>query len=547
MSVRCKLLSPLVKVFPDEEPVCTEIGKFEGFLNETVSFQLALTEETAFTNYLVKIIIDSPIKEYIRLRTVQFIPLLCSMRPADDNYIRTAPGLYPDRLEETKNGWIFIRGGQWCSAWIDIKPSVGLAAGVYPIKISVTADNRILAKCETSVEIFPAFLPAQTLRHTKWFHADCLAEYYHVETFSERHWEIIEEFIKTAVKRGINMILMPTFTLPLDTAIGGERLTTQLVDVTVTDGEYSFGFQKVQRWIDMCLNCGVEYFEIAHLFTQWGAKAAPKVMATVDGQYKRIFGWDMEALSEAYKRFLAAYLAAITEFLKEAGIKDKCYFHISDEPGIFGESDEQYKAIKAVVDPYLQGYKIIDALSDIEFYKSGAINMPVPDTYNVEDFLKVGMTEPWTYYCGAHNKDVSNQLVTMPSARNRILGVQLYKFGIEGFLHWGYNFYSSWHSLKPINPYTALDENGFGSSDAFQVYPGPDGKPEESIRLMVFAQALYDMRALQMLERLTNKALVIKIIEENLSEPVTFSVYPKTDEYLLNLRRKINAEIIKRL
>ena len=53
--------------------------------------------------------------------------------------------------------------------------------------------------------------------------------------------------------------MMPLFTPELDTYIGGERPTTQLVDITVeTDGSYSFNFDKVGRWIDMCLACGVE-------------------------------------------------------------------------------------------------------------------------------------------------------------------------------------------------------------------------------------------------------------------------------------------------
>jgi hypothetical protein len=100
--------------------------------------------------------------------------------------------------------------------------------------------------------------------HTEWFHTDCLATYYDVEVFSEEHWERIKQYVENAVKHGINMLLTPIFTPPLDTAIGGERPTVQLVDVEVTGKHtYRFVFDKLDRWIKLCNDKGVQYFEFA--------------------------------------------------------------------------------------------------------------------------------------------------------------------------------------------------------------------------------------------------------------------------------------------
>ena len=128
-----------------------------------------------------------------------------------------------------------------------------------------------------TVNVIDAQLPRQTLIHTKWFHTDCLSTYYGVEVFSEEYWRIVENFAQKAVQRGINMLLTPIHTPPLDTRVGSERPTVQLVDVYVNEqGAYSFGFEKLYRWVEMCKRCGVQYYEMAHLFTQWGAKHAPK-------------------------------------------------------------------------------------------------------------------------------------------------------------------------------------------------------------------------------------------------------------------------------
>ena len=160
---------------------------------------------------------------------------------------------------------------------------------------------------------------------------------------SEKHWRMCEEYIRTAVRNGVNMILTPVFTPELDTYVGGERLTTQLVDITVeADGSYGFGFDKLGRWIDMCLGCGVEYFEIPHFFTQWGATAAPKFVARVGGRTKRIFGWETDSMGPEYGAFLAAFIPALVSYFKEKGVDTEKKENVeTDEDFIVKKTDSQ--------------------------------------------------------------------------------------------------------------------------------------------------------------------------------------------------------------
>lgn len=488
----------------------------------------------------------------VRLREVVSVPSAypCNPTQLDDNYERTNPGLFPDVLREVKDGESRINAW-WKAFWIDVKTDADTPAGEYAI--TVTAEELDSPEeggvepvsAQTTVTVFAAALPEQTLIRTEWFHADCLVDFYRVPAFSEEHWRILESFIRTAADRGINMLLTPTFTQPLDTMIGGERTTVQLVDVTVTDGKYTFGFDKLRRWVKLCEECGVRYFEIAHLFTQWGAKAAPKVMATVDGEYKRIFGWDTPSTGEAYANFLACYLTALTEKLREWGIAERCFFHISDEPHI--DQLEDYRAAQRLVAPYLKGFRMMDALSDYDFYSTGAVETPVCSTNHIETFLTHEVDPLWAYYCCGQTEQVSNRFFSMPLARARVLGVQLYKFKIEGFLQWGYNFYNTQQSIEHIDPYAVTDAGGaFPSGDAFVVYPGKDGTAEESLRLMAVYEAMTDLRALQKLESLAGRDFVMQLIEGELAEPITFAVYPKSAEYLIRLRNRVNEEIAAR-
>lgn len=220
------------------------------------------------------------------------------------------------------------------------------------------------------------------------------------------------------------------------------------------------------------------------------------------------------------------------------------YFHISDEPR--EEHLETFKAAKESLGNMLDGFHTFDALSSYEFYKHGLISKPIPGNNEIEEFLEHGLTDMWTYYCTGQFYEVSNRFMSMPSARNRIYGIQLYKYDIIGILHWGYNFYNSQHSYEHINPYQVTDaSNGFPAGDPFLVYPGADGHPEESIRMMVHYEALTDLRALELLESLTSKEYVMELIEEDLDEPLTFKRYPKSDMYLIALRNKVNKEIAR--
>lgn len=539
-----KLLSSLAKVFQDETPVYQpECLKLSALWGETVSFQAAYTGDF-FMRERLDVRVVSPIEKWVRVRTVEQVPVgRATNGIVDDNYLKTTSGLYPDLLRDLKDGKAVVCSHQWRSLWIDVDVTEEIKAGDYEIEIQLVKEEETVCSAVMKVQVIGTALPKLDIMHTEWMHADCLADYYHVEVFSEEHWKILENYFHEYVKRGCNMMLTPLFTSPLDTAVGLERTTTQLIDVEVRDGEYRFGFEKMKRWVDLCKDCGIEYYEMSHLFSQWGAKYAPKIVATVDGREEKIFGWHTPAVGE-YTKFLQSFLPELIRKLREWGIAEVTYFHISDEPR--EEHLESFKAAKESLGNLLDGFHTFDALSSYEFYRHGLIDKPIPGNNEIEEFLAHGLTDMWTYYCTGQFYEVSNRFMSMPSARNRIYGVQLFKYDIIGILHWGYNFYNSQFSIEHINPYEVTDaDNAFPSGDPFLVYPGSDGYPEESIRMMVHYEALTDLRALKLLASLTSKEHVMELIEGELAEPLTFKRYPKSDMYLITLRNRVNHEIAR--
>jgi hypothetical protein len=548
MSSKIKILSSLEKCFLDENIEDKKaIFSASTLRGEDFHFTLAYTAENNKGWILCEcgeLICRSALS--VSFERVENVPvrLPCYLDRNDENYLRKKAGLYPDLLVPLETGEsVQIVKGNLCSIFGTVKIPEETPAGEYEIEVGFKMSDSEEITEKLTLRVENAVLPKQEIFVTQWVHYDCIASVHGLEIFSEEHWKAIENYLRTAVEHGINVILTPVFTPPLDTAVGGERPTVQLVDVEKTESGYKFGFEKFRRFVALCDRLGFKKFEISHLFTQWGAYHAPKVMATVGGEYKRIFGWETDSAGEEYVAFLRAFLSELLAEAAALGIEKRLIFHISDEPGI--NHLEQYKLVKSKIADILEGFPVYDALSDFDFYETGAVSNPIPASDRIEPFLAANIENLWVYYCCGQWNNVSNRFIDMPLARTRVIGAQFWKYRIAGFLHWGYNFYYTQYSRREINPFIITDGDAFApAGDAFSVYPAPGGKPYRSLRLVAFAEALADARALSLAEKLCGRSAVLSIADGN--GEITFSSYPHNDEYILGLREKVNALIAEK-
>ena len=527
-----KILSSLEKIYDNDKMPTAEYKGFSMLKNEKKSFQLAIetTEDCE-----INLVYESTVKD-LSIYTVRHIKSDFPMwkKGADDYYRFSESGYYPDLLLPF-DGKVNAEKGITV-LWFEVDAARN-DAGKHRIDFTVASK-----KASIDVEIIDVELDFKDFVYTCWFHTDCLMSYYKFDAFSDEYWRVTENFLKTAREYGMNCVLTPIFTPPLDTQKGKERPTVQLIDITVKDGAYYFNFDKLTQWIEMANRCGIEYFELAHFYTQWGAKHAPKIMATVDGNYKRIFGWKTRANSRWYKDFLTALSVELKKYFEERSLKNKVLIHVSDEPN--AAMLRTYKKASEHIHTLFEGYKIVDALSDYAFYKKRIVSNPIPASDHIDKFIGK-VDNLWVYYCSAQtNHNVANRFFCNESIRTRVIGYQMFKFGIRGFLQWGYNFYFTRLSKALVNPYEVTDAGkAFPSGDSFVVYPAEDGTAYHSLRLKVFYDALQDMAALNTLEKLTDKKTCLSVIEEEGKHNITFREYPHNDGWLLTTRENVNAAI----
>lgn len=532
--IEISLLSSLAKVFPrkifGQELACAEIAKGQSF-----SFQITMRGEEAEYTYEI----NSELKNYIDAYNVGYVPMTMPTYEScmDDDYLTKEKGMCPDPLFPQKDNRIAV-GEEYKTLWFTISLPKDVDAGRYNISVSIFDNGQKVGEKSFDLNVHNVSLPEQELIFTQWFHADCIADVHGVEVFSEAHWDLLEKYISVATSHGMNMLLTPVLTPPLDTEVGGERTTVQLVSIEKNGEKYTFDFSRLERFIDICLKCKVKYFEINHMFTQWGAKNTPKVIAKVDGVEKKIFGWETDATSDEYVTFLNQLIPAIIAVFDKKGIEHKrIYFHVSDEPGdsCIVEYEKAYRVLERLIGDCQQ----VDALSHFGFFEKGIIKTPIVATSSIEPFLNAKIDDLWCYYCCAQHEKVANRFFAMPSYRNRIIGVQMYKCSIVGFLQWGYNFYNLQYSKGKINPYEVTDAGGsFPSGDSFSVYPYENGATP-SFRMKVFKNAIEDYSLLTALEQKIGKKDVNALIDRVAGMKITFKDYPKDEKFFESLYSEI--------
>lgn len=521
------IVSSLAKVFRDTEPAKENV-RLTCLLSDPVSFQIAFFSEKCEAELKISAGSDLKITAY----HVGDVPVKTKQGGEGDDFILRGgePGMYPDVLIPVR-GRFDIGTAGWQSVWFDVESEV---PGEYEIEAEIVCGSVIYNE-KQKLTVYGARKTATDFKYTNWFHCDCLATQYDVPVFSEEHWEIIGNYLRAAAAHGQNMVLTPLFTPPLDTEVGGERPTVQLVDVVKDGNRYSFSFGKLERWVELCRSCGIEYFEMSHLFTQWGAKAAPKIMATEDGTYRQIFGWDTKASGLAYRSFILQLIPSLVKFISSHGMEDKVYFHVSDEPG---ENDfNSYTRARRILRPLLKKYRHIDALSHREYYDRGLVSTPVPSESRIHDFDDV-RSERWVYYCCGPNGDgFVNRFIFMPSVRARALGAVMFRQGESAFLHWGFDFWYSQQSKKVLDPYEEVTADGhFPAGDGFVVYPGENGECLPSIRIKQMRDAINDYKALCTLAEKNGRHDALGFVPADLD----YNSFPHENEWLLCLRNAVN-------
>ncbi len=135
---------------------------------------------------------------------------------------------------------------------------------------------------------------------------------------------------------------------------------------------------------------------------------------------------------------------------------------------------------------------------------AGSIDVWVPLPQHFEGDIKFFQErrkagdEVWFYTCLTPKGEYMNRFLDYPLIKTRLLHWANFKYGLTGYLHWGFNY---WHG----DPFKDLQSDWLPPGDSHIVYPGKRG-PLSSIRLEALRDGVEDFELLKLLEKKDPKA-----------------------------------------
>jgi hypothetical protein len=516
------LESSLQRVFPSTLP-----GKQELHLlaarNSRVSFQACLRNQGERALYVdARVAGADDLKPLVRL--VGFAPMWHHTPNTATNEldgVGKLPGLVPDPLwpmhranagpEETRSFWITLNIPS------DAKP------GPREFKVELQPVKGKAVELPVQLEISELVVQARTnFPVIHWWRGEATWDYYKTGMFDDRWYQITRAQLEDMLAHGSDVVYVPMF---FDRRETFKRPCQLLIVNEPSPGVFQFDWSEVKKFTDMCKEIGFKKFEWSHLWIYWGVENPVRVYTRTNGAYAMLWPPDISGFSDRFSGFLKQFLPEFHDFLAREQLLENSYFHLSDEPGS-GQHVANYKRARQILRELAPWMHVMDALSDIQYGRQHLTDIPVPIVSAAQPYIDEHIPH-WVYYCCGPTGPWLNRFMDTPLPKVRMSGMLFYRLGAQGFLHWGFNY---WHKMEreeigdPFNDASNADWPGIPYGDPFMIYPGRDGKPMDSLRWEVFAEALQDYAILQ--------TAGIQPEDPLLSDIKSYANFPKNEEWI---------------
>ncbi len=528
------LESSLARVYPDTKPGRAELELLVP-RNGRVAFQICARSEKVQVLYVEpKLVGADDFKSKIRFEGL--VPVQnFSASLSEVEGLGKIPGMVPDPLLPFTK----VNFGPYQSRafWITLNIPAATTPGPRKIVVQVALHTGEKGSKTTVVELPLKLTVSQFViqpRHDfpviHWWRGEATWDYYKTGMFDQRWWNITRDQLTDMLDHGSDVLYVPIFFNRRETF---QRPCQLLVVNEPSPGKYQFDFSKVKQLTDMARQIGFKQFEWSHLWIYWGVKNPVRIYTEKQpGKFEMLWSPDISGFSDTYVGFLKQFLPAFHNFLEQEKLLDSSYFHLSDEPD--ANDIERYRQARKILHDLAPWMKTMDALSDVSYGREGVTDMPVPVVSAAQAFIDAGIPH-WVYYCCSPTGDWLNRFEDTPLPKIRMSGWIFYRLGAKGFLHWGFNY---WHKLEQeelTDPF--CDTTGGGvvpAGDTFEIYPGKDGAPIDSIRWEVFAESLQDYAILQTAGVTPNDPMLADI--------KSYKDFPKTQEWIRSATQKLLGE-----
>ncbi len=501
-------LDPLTKVFP--ESVCFPLleAKASAARGEHVSFQFVVRAEASLKELRIE---STPLSNgkaelgEIKAGFVDFVELgRKNPEPSADSY-HSVSGFYPDPIiyEEKRD----VPAAQTQPLWLSVNVPRDCDPGLYKgeVHLSAKIDGRRIQKTQAiEIEVFEPVVDETSLWVTNWIFLDRLSYLNNnedVPEYSPLYWDLVAEFADFLSDYRQNVV----FLSPLDHT-----------EFSFENGEWKFDFSNFNKLVSVFEKAGViGRIEGAHLGSRKGGWLAPfglyVPVLTSDSTKKELLALSNPRTQAFYRSFLPAFLKNI----EQNGWKEHYIQHVADEP--IDANVESYIEISTFLKSISPNLKFIEACHTNKL--AGVVDIWVPQMNYLNEDLdfyferKEQGDELWFYTCLAPRGEYANRFIELPLLKTRLLHWVNAKYGISGYLHWGFNYWGGGSGISaakdPFSDAAGIipsSGNVLPGGDCWIVYPGYKCI-YPSIRLEAMRDGIVDYELLKMYrQRFPDKA-----------------------------------------
>lgn len=344
------------------------------------------------------------------------------------------------------------------------------------------------------------------------------------------------EFADSCRRNRNNYLTVPTVNLLYD---GGTVLNP--------DGSYTFNWEKFDQFVSFMLSenwiKGLVGNQLAYRPSWEKPYLAYIIGCNEDGT---AIGKNVDIASDEAANWFSQFLPALQEHLDSKTITgtQKTWLDIweqtiVDEP-YSSQNSAAWVSLYNYVAQYAPSFKTQEAIQTrgyLENYE-GKMDCWVPQLDVLANNLSYFKTrqnlgdEVWFYTCLAPKGNYLNRFIDQPVWMGRSLMWLVYRYGVEGYLHWGWN---AWHYAQPRDPY----------GDCYSVWPDVEnGTITETIRLTALRDGAEEYELLRILER-TQPAAADALCEQVVKSGTQYTSDPEVLRDIRNtLIRAAAGEIL---
>ncbi|MDY4541672.1 MAG: DUF4091 domain-containing protein [Candidatus Ventricola sp.] len=421
--------------------------------------------------------------------------------------IRRAPFRVYDCLRPLDGCNVPARDGRAC-AYLTLAPKADTPSGEHTLELTLRAGGETHV-CRVTFVVYPISFDEDLFETTNWFSVRAM-EQMHGVTLGTKEFEDVVR----AYARSMRSVHQKVFLLWMHEDLSERR----------TEKPYRFDFEDMAPIIRIFFEEGFDTFETGGIIFHGYRPDGTQDMFTADLKCRANPAVSVDS-DEGYE-LLCCEMQAFADFLTRHGWMDRVLFHVMDEPDVHYETDAvlqarrvQFMLAANIVRRYLPGVRIIEAVKTTQMRGGVDIMVPITDSYEHNkpafDAAIARGDEVWTYVCCAPEGKWLNRFLDSPLANGRLLFWGCAKYGMRGYLHWGYNQFGG--VPHPFEATSARNWTGIGTSfpcgDAFIVYPGERG-PWPSMRLeaeRMGAQEACLLRALEKKDPQAHDALIAQV------------------------------------